>query len=181
MIDNLDTQTNELPLETKRGRGRPKTGTALTPAKKQKAYRERLKRNVTKNTVESLDEKLELRAQLLAAMEEIESLKGKLRAEYDLGEKARKQVIALEKQIRSNGTVTENEGPLWTMERKWKGKRWANQLAMTTENLDGSTRNWNFEEVKKFVDDQQSRTIDGIISYRAVREDGKTYVPKVDR
>lgn len=53
MIDQADKQTASLPLEQpKRGRGRPKTGAALTPAQKQKAYRERLKGsgNVTQNT-----------------------------------------------------------------------------------------------------------------------------------
>lgn len=45
MIDQLDTQTHPLPLDTpiKRKRGRPVTGKAMTPAEKQKAYRERLK------------------------------------------------------------------------------------------------------------------------------------------
>ncbi len=46
MIDPADKQTADLPLEekpAKRGRGRPATGKAMTPAEKQKAYRERLK------------------------------------------------------------------------------------------------------------------------------------------
>lgn len=46
MIDPADKNTQSLPLDTspvKRGRGRPATGKALTPAEKQKAYRERLK------------------------------------------------------------------------------------------------------------------------------------------
>lgn len=48
MIDPSDKQTAPLPLDPpKRGRGRPKTGSAMTPAEKQRAYRERLKeRNV---------------------------------------------------------------------------------------------------------------------------------------
>lgn len=48
MIDPADKKTKNLPLEQpKRGRGRPSTGTAMTPAEKQKAYRERIKHNVT--------------------------------------------------------------------------------------------------------------------------------------
>ncbi|WP_193076148.1 hypothetical protein [Pseudomonas sp. FME51] len=44
MIDPTDKQTAALPLDApKRGRGRPSTGKAMTPAEKQKAYRERLK------------------------------------------------------------------------------------------------------------------------------------------
>lgn len=44
MRDPADKQTASLTLEQpKRGRGRPETGEALTPAEKQKAYRERQK------------------------------------------------------------------------------------------------------------------------------------------
>lgn len=52
MIDTLDKQTHPLPLdEPKRRRGRQATGNAMTPAERQKAYRERLKsqRNVTES------------------------------------------------------------------------------------------------------------------------------------
>lgn len=51
MIDQADQQTQPLPLDTtpvKRGRGRPVTGKAMTPAEKQKAYRERLKQRESK-------------------------------------------------------------------------------------------------------------------------------------
>lgn len=46
MIDPADQQTKALPLDeqpTKRKRGRPDTGKAMTPAEKQRAYRERMK------------------------------------------------------------------------------------------------------------------------------------------
>lgn len=44
MKDQADKQTQPLALEQpKRGRGRPATGAAMTPAEKQKAYRERQK------------------------------------------------------------------------------------------------------------------------------------------
>lgn len=46
MIDPADKKTHALPLDeqpTKRKRGRPATGKAMTPAEKQRAYRERLK------------------------------------------------------------------------------------------------------------------------------------------
>ena len=43
MIDHLDKQTQPLPLEQKRGRGRPATGQALSNADRQRAYRERQK------------------------------------------------------------------------------------------------------------------------------------------
>lgn len=46
MIDPADKQTQALPLDeqpAKRKRGRPATGAAMTPAEKQRAYRERQK------------------------------------------------------------------------------------------------------------------------------------------
>lgn len=46
MIDPADQQTQSLPLDeqpAKRKRGRPATGNAMTPAEKQRAYRERQK------------------------------------------------------------------------------------------------------------------------------------------
>jgi len=46
VIDPADKQTQALPLDeqpTKRKRGRPATGKAMTPAEKQRAYRERMK------------------------------------------------------------------------------------------------------------------------------------------
>ncbi|MGR3611028.1 MAG: hypothetical protein ACU0BN_19535 [Sulfitobacter sp.] len=46
MIDPADQQTQALPLDeqpAKKRRGRPSTGKAMTPAEKQRAYRERMK------------------------------------------------------------------------------------------------------------------------------------------
>lgn len=46
MIDPADKQTQALPMDeqpAKRKRGRPATGKAMTPAEKQRAYRERVK------------------------------------------------------------------------------------------------------------------------------------------
>ena len=50
MRDENDDRTIEM-LEQKRGRGRPKTGKAMTPAEKQAAYRERKKSNTVTVTV----------------------------------------------------------------------------------------------------------------------------------
>lgn len=56
MKDQADKQTQPLPLEQpKRGRGRPSTGAAMTPAEKQRAYRERQKSNVTDNGSKQLN------------------------------------------------------------------------------------------------------------------------------
>lgn len=54
MIDPADKQTQAIPLDeqpTKKRRGRPATGKAMTPAEKQRAYRERQKGNVTEKAL----------------------------------------------------------------------------------------------------------------------------------
>ena len=79
MIDPADKQTASLHLEQpKRGRGRPATGAALTPAQKQKAYRERLKSNVTEKE---------------STAEEVEKLREMARAEFKRAEGLKAQVI----------------------------------------------------------------------------------------
>lgn len=79
MKDPHDKQTKSIALEQqKRGRGRPSSGAALTPAQKQKAYRERLKGNVTgKETTP----------------EEVEKLREMARAEFKRAEGLQAQVI----------------------------------------------------------------------------------------
>ena len=104
MIDANDKQTLPL-IPEKRGRGRPKTGTAMTAAQKQKAYRERNKHNVTVNKVESLGENLELRQQLMEALEQIEVLQQRNQALAYAANEAGKE--ALEKLRGKKGNVTE--------------------------------------------------------------------------
>lgn len=96
MIDQLDTKTHSLPLETPRKRGRPATGKAMTPAEKQRAYRERLKqresklegtayaykqviaekREISMKLVQAEARVMVLEQQLANALAEIEKLKG---------------------------------------------------------------------------------------------------------
>lgn len=57
MIDQADQQTLAIPLDeqpAKRKRGRPATGTAMTPAEKQRAYRERQKAKARKSLMSRL-------------------------------------------------------------------------------------------------------------------------------
>lgn len=81
----------------KRKPGRPSTGQALSRATIQRQYRQRIKGNVTKNTVEALDENMTLRAQVLQLMTELEDAQMKARVEFELGEKARARVRELER------------------------------------------------------------------------------------
>lgn len=100
MTDISDLPDNaEQPVQPveKRKPGRPSTGKALSRAQIQRQYRQRNKGNVTKNTVEALDENMALRTQLLQVMDELEAVKAKARVEYELGEKARARVRELER------------------------------------------------------------------------------------
>lgn len=86
MIDHLDKQTQSLPLEQKRGRGRPATGQALSNAERQRLYRERQKAQRNENMHKEVAE--DLRAQLAEALEDIEFLN---RKNTELLEQLRKQ------------------------------------------------------------------------------------------
>lgn len=86
----------------KRKPGRPSTGQALSRATIQRQYRQRNKGNVTKNTVEALDENMTLRAQLLQLMNDLEDAQMKARVEFELGEKARARVRELERLLAAN-------------------------------------------------------------------------------
>jgi len=115
MIDHTDTQTQQLPLEVKRSRGRPKTGTALTAAQKQKAYRERNKGNVTDNS-----------AEIEALKAEIEELKIALGKEVIARKKAEERAILVTQKSDQN-----SQGKEWIIEFLPAGKR---KLIMTAEN-----------------------------------------------
>lgn len=119
MTDALDKQTQALPLEpVKRGRGRPKTGTAMTPAEKQRAYRERQRKlNVQKpaadhQTVQALDQEVR-----------------KLLVELEC---ANARIAELEKELQSRdrkeekNNVTEKEGR-YVMQKKSPAGRWLKQ------------------------------------------------------
>jgi hypothetical protein len=117
MIDHTDTQTQQLPLQTKRGRGRPKTGTALTPAEKQKAYRERHKGNVTDNS-----------AEIEALKVQIEELKVALGKETAERKKRGRTIVEQAREIQRLIKVTANRDQKtakteWDLEYREKGKR----------------------------------------------------------
>ena len=87
------------PESTKRKPGRPPSGKALSRADIQRDYRRRQKGNVTNNTIEALDENMALREELLRVMSELTDSKERERAEFEKGEKARRRVKELEKQL----------------------------------------------------------------------------------
>ncbi|QVK31845.1 hypothetical protein [Pseudomonas syringae] len=69
----------------KRKPGWPSIGQVLSRAAIQRQYREHNKGNVTKNTIEALDENMALRAQVLQLITELEDVQMKARVEFELG------------------------------------------------------------------------------------------------
>lgn len=112
MKDHLDKQTQLLPLEPKRERGRPATGQALSNAERQRAYRERQKaqRNGNSNSedVERLTknfrqvhgemERLKVQAvekdlKIAQLEKQIELLKAELKKKAQRNEKPKKTYV----------------------------------------------------------------------------------------
>lgn len=91
MIDHLDKQTQPLPLEQKRGRGRPATGQALSNAERQRRYREAQKAQRNENMQKEVAE--DLRAELAKALEEVENLREMARVEFKRAEGLKGQVV----------------------------------------------------------------------------------------
>ncbi|MBD8709021.1 hypothetical protein IFT47_20530 [Pseudomonas sp. CFBP 13711] len=106
MIDHTDKQTQQINFEAKRGRGRPKTGTAMTPAEKQRAYRERNKGNVTDRSGE-----------IEALKKEIEELKIALGKEVVARKKAEEKILL----VTEKGE--EEQGKKYWLQQRQKGER----------------------------------------------------------
>lgn len=171
MIDPEGKKTINLPMEQpKRGRGRPSTGKALTPAEKQKAYRERLKSNVTGK--KDNDGQLRFVRKLLDQ-------------EKETTERLANKVIELERQVDElkKGNVTVGQGitdeGVWTMEFMLKGAG-----SRTWRRSKGGCIGFfgvpdKFEMVKGHVNDMMNNS--QTEAWRAVREDGLIYQPKAPR
>lgn len=159
MIDPADQQTQALPLEekpAKKRRGRPATGKAMTPAEKQRAYRERKKAS-TGNVTENKDQ-AEYIERLLAEIEALSKETRRLRVE-----------------LKSQKTVTKSapgEG-IWTPRFKVKGSRtWVN----CDRQVDFEGVPWSYEDTKKHVREMQAMQKN--VTWQAVRDDGLIYDPK---
>ena len=163
MIDTNDNQTQALPLDqAKRGRGRPATGKALSPAEKQKAYRERLanKGNVTEiedNLIKALEEQNEqtkywttraLQAEKRASLAE--------KGLTELGEEWAKAKA-------EQGNVTQINEKGYNVQFKAKGKRTWKSLsergAATCEHFTEESAERSIEALKRHFPDDQYRIV----------------------
>lgn len=150
MIDHLEKQTQLLTLEQpKRGRGRPATGAAMTPAEKQKAYRQRLAEKRAnqvpaawhKADRAAQDERIvQLEQQLAEAQKDIALKKTQLRHWIERAETA-------EHELESRNGKFEQPQEKWVvqvknnMRSKWKtitpkGKEFPSEAATMDEILD---------------------------------------------
>lgn len=173
MIDNLDKQTQQLPLEQKRGRGRPATGQALSNAERQRAYRERQKaqRNEKQDSQKVPYDEVVAIAQELG--ERCKAAEAKLRVELELGEKARKRIKELEAQLaqRNENPAEQNDQlkGVWIVESKRPGSRMWRPCGDPETNL---------KEARWAVDYMQFKSGSGQgEEWRAIRADGLLYWP----
>lgn len=183
MIDHLDKQTQTLPLEQKRGRGRPATGQALSNAERQRRYREAQKAQRNENMHKEVAE--ELRAELAKALEDIELLSKKntellkqLRKQKDQLEQRNdnelmKRVRELEAQLEQrNEKLADHNDQLkgvWIVEYKRHGSR--------TWKICGNPET-NLTDARKAVNYMQFKSGSGQgEEWRAIRADGLIYWP----
>ena len=148
MIDPADKKTASLPLEQpKRGRGRPTTGAALTPAQKQKAYRERQKQLLAE--AQNLEAVSRVQEGLNADAEsQIRLVSKLLDQERENSERLANKVLELERQLKelkkSNVTGKEEKAVKgWDLEY-WAAGKW-NTLGMPS-----STKKKAVERVERF-------------------------------
>lgn len=148
MIDTNDKQTQSLPLDqTKRGRGRPATGKALSPAEKQKAYRERQaqKGNVTANDDGQL--------KLVTAV---------LQQERINTDRLATKIIELERQLEElkKGNVTKIDEKGYNVQFKAKGKRtWKSLTERGCEHFTEESAEKSIESLKRLYPDDQYRIV----------------------
>lgn len=134
MIDLADNQTQTLPLEQpKRGRGRPATGKAMSPAEKQKAYRERqATQQKTQEPAVLLDKMRSTTSEYLEKLEQqLTAAKKETAAAISRAEEAEANFVTLRKKLDKalatiqelkKGNVTEIKS-LWDIESRKTGKR----------------------------------------------------------
>lgn len=178
MIDHLDKQTQPLPLEQKRGRGRPATGQALSNAERQRRYREAQKAKRNENMHKEVAE--DLRAELAKALEKIETTKAKRDELHDQVQKLLEQRDQLISECRKlkNELAQRNENPasnndqlkgVWIVESKRPGSRMWKPCGNPETNL---------KDARQAVDYMQFKSGSGQgEEWRAIRADGLFYWP----
>lgn len=119
MIDAKDKGTQDLALEDmpmKRKRGRPATGKAMTPAEKQRAYRERQKGLRDQNaTIQAMDEDMGV---LIVELDKAKEELRELRLRLHVSEKKWQMLLSQNEQLVQ--TVRSQEEKLKSRDQKEK-------------------------------------------------------------
>ncbi|MGH9875019.1 MAG: hypothetical protein ACRD9S_21395 [Pyrinomonadaceae bacterium] len=154
MIDHLDQQTQPLELEQpKRGRGRPKTGQAMTPAEKQRAYRQRLAEQRAeqvpsawhKQDRAAQDERIEQLEQQLKTLDEVTTVR--IKALENLLDAANKARAKAERELESRDGKS-----FWEVETCAPGKR-------TWKLIGDGTDPWETRDgAEKFAEERRKDT-----------------------
>lgn len=196
MIDAQDKSTQALPLDEmpiKRKRGRPDTGKAMTPAEKQRAYRERQKQLRDQNSsqaagefTESKFEELRLIAVELGdrckrAEEHRDQLHAEVQRLQDSRDKLIREVRELKQRDQNSNSGNALEG-IWSLQTKKAGARtWVTEEKPLAYSHDGEP--YDFAAMTGFVDAMNNGGHS--TKYRAIRHDGLIYEseekPKVKR
>lgn len=157
--DDAPSEISSTSTPEKRKRGRPPTGQARSRATIQREYRQRKNSNVTKSTVELLDENMALRKNLIEALDELDAMKVRVRVEYELGEKARERVRLLEKQLAARGGDLAQKA---ASSPRYVLQYLCDQTNTWTDLTNSSNKVWDFKtqkEVRAYLT-RQARTID---------------------
>lgn len=171
MIDPADKQTAYLPLEQpKRGRGRPATGAALTPAQKQKAYRERQKQLLAE--AHNLDAISQVQEGLNADAEsQIRLLSKLLDEERENSERLANKVIGLERKLKELNKSNVTEKPIKGLNyRKTKDAMLEACKSLKTGDED-LTENWRFGALRMW----ETITRDMSVSREQRKKDEKIF------
>lgn len=179
MIDPTDKQTIALPLDeqpAKKRRGRPATGQAMTPAEKQRAYRERLKAQQSSRPGAIYDQG-DMDEAIRAYQREVVKLTDELNAALRRAEKA-------EKANKGNVAVNllEDSGE-WTIQFKFRRSGGWCSCDEPERDLSGKPRNFKaiVEHVRHMNNQEMSRTGGPRTTWRAIRDDGLIFEPKAPK
>lgn len=164
MIDHMDKQTQPLPLEQKRGRGRPAKGQALSNAERQRAYRERQKAQRNENSSSEESQALDR-----LAIEHVEFVKRKQGEVDQLKAKIRELETQLSQRNEKTADQKDKLNGVWIVESKRPGSRMWKPCGNPETNL---------KDAREAVDYMQFKSGSGQgEEWRAIRADGLFYWP----
>lgn len=173
MIDPADKLTQSLPLDeqpAKRKRGRPATGKAMTPAEKQRAYRERQRQKAApelglKGALENWETACR---NLGAANDRVKALEDQVQRLQTVRDELIFELREARKELESRYEKSMNQ-TAWHFEYKVKGARsWKRSKSVLAQ--------YEETEMRKYITDMNKNNPG--TRWRAVSDEGLIYDPK---